>query len=127
MVSNLNEYMNEKAQRKLNKQEKKFIKGKVHQWQEYEKNVKKGRLGFNRREQSQVTSQIIIDKCLEFKFDEAKYKEWISHQEKWDLFVAQNIEKKHTFVKKGSDSDEEVHPAQLMSQHYWSNKCRKCQ
>lgn len=50
MIANLTDYMNEKAQRKLNKQEKKFIKGKVHQWQEYEKNVRKGRLGFNRRE-----------------------------------------------------------------------------
>ncbi len=40
--------MNQKAQRKLNKQETKFIQSKVSQWQDYEKNDKLGHLGFNR-------------------------------------------------------------------------------
>lgn len=56
LTSNLNEFINELAQKKLSKVEKKFIKDRVQQWQEYEKKVRKGRLGFNRREQSLITS-----------------------------------------------------------------------
>ena len=44
MHASLNDYINEKAaktaKRKLNKQEKRFIRSKVAQWQDYEKNVK---------------------------------------------------------------------------------------
>ena len=37
---------------------------------------------------------IIVDKCIEFGFDEKKYQDWISNRKVWDEFVAKNIPKK---------------------------------
>ena len=72
------DFVNLKAKRKLSNQEQKFIKKKVAQWQDYEKNVKLGKLGFNKKELSKINCITIIDKCIEFEFDEEKYKQWIS-------------------------------------------------
>lgn len=37
---------------------------------------------------------VIVDKCIEFGFDENKYQDWISNRKVWDEFVAKNIPKK---------------------------------
>jgi hypothetical protein len=68
-VMSRNEYLNEKAGRKLNGHEQRYIKKKVVQWQEYEK----GKLGFNKKELSKINSVTVVDKCIEFDFEDNKY------------------------------------------------------
>ena len=42
----------------------------------------------------------MVDKCIEFGFDDLKYQKWISQVESWDQFVSQNVEKKNVIYQK---------------------------
>lgn len=43
-----------------------------------------GKLGFNKKELSKINCVTVVDKCIEFEFDESKYQKWISQVESWD-------------------------------------------
>ena len=77
MSMSRDEFLAQKAGRKLTSQEKKYIKKKVVQWQDYEKNTKTGKLGFNKKELSKINSVTVVEKCIEFNFDDTKYQKWI--------------------------------------------------
>ena len=54
---------------------------------------------------------VIVDKCIEFGFDENKYQDWISNRKVWDEFVAKNIPKKLK-PKLRQDIDEDLDETQ---------------
>ena len=69
---------------------------------------------------------VIVDKCIEFEFDEKKYQDWISDRKVWDEFVAKNIPKrlKH---KLRQDIDDDLNDTQNSSAGINQMlKCRKC-
>jgi hypothetical protein len=65
-VMSRSDYLNQKAGRKLNNLEQRYIKKKVVEWQDYEKNIKMGKLGFNKKELSKINSVTVVEKCIEF-------------------------------------------------------------
>jgi len=61
----------------LSKKEKHFIKTKIAEWQDYLKNVKQSKLGFSKRELSNISCDTIQEKCFELDFSEERYREWL--------------------------------------------------
>lgn len=69
---------------------------------------------------------VIVDKCIEFEFDEKKYQDWISDRKVWDEFVAKNIPKRMK-PKLRQDIDDDQNETQNTSAgNNQMLKCRKC-
>ena len=78
------EVLVQRANRPLNAKEKKFLKNKITQFQDYLKSVKGQKFGFSKRELSKINVDDIQTKCIEFSFDESLYADWFQKIKEWD-------------------------------------------
>ena len=88
-ISN-NDYIMKIAGRKLSKPELKFCRNRIYSWQDYVKNIRYGKLGFNKKLLSKVNWEDIVRKCIEVNFKVQVYEEWLLQKKEWDEFVSKN-------------------------------------
>ena len=88
VATSVGETLNIKAKKKLSKQEKKFVRNKVHEYQEYVKI--KPKLGFSKRELQKINCDAIIDKCIQLDCDEQKYNKWFENLKSQDVFISEH-------------------------------------
>lgn len=72
--------------------------------------MKTGKLGFSKRELSKINVETVIEKCIEFDFEESQYHGWISNVETYDTWISQHVPQKKVNISKTkhhSSSDEE--------------------
>lgn len=62
------------------------------------------KMGYSKRELSKINCEAIQEKCIELKFDEEAYQNWIRQVEYWDQFVADNVVGAKRDDKKRKDS-----------------------
>ena len=57
-------------------------------------------MGYSKRELSQINSQTIHAKCIEFEFDDDAYNKWIAPIMRWDQFKMDHVEKYKSVPKR---------------------------
>ena len=106
------EVLVQRANRPLNAKEKKFLKNKITQFQDYLKSVKGQKFGFSKRELSKINVDDIQTKCIEFSFDESLYADWFQKIKEWDEWQSQNMLKKAPTM--GEKTVEEIGEPELV-------------
>ena len=65
------------------------------------KSKKMAKLGYSKRELSNINVDTIKAKCFECNFDNNKYNEWFKQIEKFDEWVSQNVDQNKLRVEVG--------------------------
>lgn len=50
----------------------------MQEWQDYLKNIKLGKMGYNKRELSKISCETIENKCVEFECNEDLFNKWLN-------------------------------------------------
>lgn len=85
------------------------------------KDTRLAKLGFNKRELSNINVDTIEKICFQVNFDEEKYNQWFRKVEIYDEFVAQNVENRarNDQRKKSKSRDKDLQMAENEEHRDW--------